>query len=344
MTTAQTFGVRLQYSRTLGRGEGIGGTGFRIPVAMARGNGDLLYVINRVYDNRPERRRVTILTVDEEYVGEFNRGYHGTPDTTAAHVPPNEMVWPSDISVSKGGNLYISDEWLNRITVFSEEGEYRFMWGEPGSGPGQFNGPSGLAVDPQENLLVVDSGNHRVQKFTKEGRFLSAWGQGGSGPGELNMPWGIAVDGNGNVFVADWRNDRIQKFSPDGDFLMAFGSTGSGEGQFKRPTSVAVDSEGYIYVADRENDRLQVFDPEGHFITLSHGEATISNWAKAKLDASPDQWKQREVAQGLEREKLFYSPIAVDVDQDGRVFVLESARYRIQVFRRIAPLFLGTHL
>jgi len=344
MTTDVSFGVRLQYSNTLGRGEGIGGTGFRIPVAMARGNGDLLYVVNRVYDNRPERRRVTILTVNEEYVGEFNRGYHGTPDTTAAYVPPDEMVWPSDIAVSKSGNVYISDEWLHRITVFSEDGEYRNMWGEPGSGPGQFDGPSGLAVDPEDNLLVVDSRNNRVQKFTKDGKFLATWGQGGSDPGELNMPWGIDCDSSGNVVVADWRNDRIQKFSAEGDFLMEFGSTGIGEGEFKRPTSVAVDSEGYFYVADRGNDRLQVFDPQGNFITLSQGEATISNWARAKLDASPEVWDQRAVAQGLEREKLFYSPIAVDVDQDGRVFVLESARYRIQVFQRIAPIFLGGRL
>jgi DNA-binding beta-propeller fold protein YncE len=311
---------------------------------MARGNGDLLYVVNRVYDNRPERRRVTILTVDEEYVGEFNRGYHGTPDTTAADVPPDEMVWPSDIAVSKSGNVYISDEWLHRITVFSEDGEYRNMWGEPGSGPGQFDGPSGLAVDPEENLLVVDSRNNRVQKFTKDGKFLATWAQGGSDPGELNMPWGIDCDSSGNVVVADWRNDRIQKFSAEGDFLMEFGSTGIGEGEFNRPTSVAVDSEGYFYVADRGNDRLQVFDPQGNFITLSQGEATISNWARAKLDASPEVWDQRAVAQGLEREKLFYSPIAVDVDQDGRVFVLESARYRIQVFQRIAPIFLGGRL
>ena len=254
------------------------------------------------------------------------------------------MVWPSDISVSKNGNVYISDEWLNRITVFSEEGEYRFMWGEPGCGPGQFDGPSGLAVDPDENLLVVDSRNNRVQKFTKDGQFLATWGKTGTGPGELNMPWGIDCDSAGNVVIADWRNDRVQKFSPQGDFLMSFGSTGSAEGEFRRPTSVAVDGEGYFYVADRENDRLQVFDPQGRFVTLSHGEATISNWARAKLDASPEQWKQREVAQGLEREKLFYSPIAVDVDQDGKVFVLESARYRIQVFRRIAPWFLGTRL
>jgi DNA-binding beta-propeller fold protein YncE len=254
------------------------------------------------------------------------------------------MVWPSAITVSPGGNVYIADEWLNRITVFSKEGEYRYMWGQPGSGPGQFNGPSGLAVDPEENLLVVDSGNHRVQKFTKDSQFLAAWGRAGTGPGEMNLPWGIDIDSRGNVFIADWRNDRIQKFSPEGDFFMAFGSTGTGEGEFKRPTGVAVDAEGYIYVADRGNNRLQVFDPEGHFITLSHGEATISKWGKAKLDASPWLWKERAVAQGLEREKLFYSPIAVELDQGGRVFVAESARHRIQVFRRIAPMFLGAHL
>jgi DNA-binding beta-propeller fold protein YncE len=311
---------------------------------MARGNDNLLYVISRSYDNRPERRRVTILTVDEDYVGEFNRGAPATPKTVAADVPPEAMVWPTAITVSRGGNVYIADEWLNRITVFSEEGAYRDMWGQSGSGEGQLNGPSGLAVDEEENLLVVDSGNNRVQKFTKDGRFLTDWGRAGTGAGELNMPWGIDIDGSGDVFIADWRNDRIQKFSPEGDFLMSFGVSGSGDGEFNRPTSVAVDSEDYIYVVDRGNNRLQVFEPDGQFVTKSYGEATISKWAKAKLDASPEMWKRRSVAQGMDREKLFYAPIGVEVDQEGRVFVLESARHRIQVFRRIAPLFLGGRL
>jgi hypothetical protein len=52
--------------------------------------------------------------------------------------------------------------------------------------------------------------------------------------------------------------------------------------------------------------------------------------------------KGRERAQGLEeREKPFQGPIAVDVDDENRVFVVECARHRLQVFRKQSALFYG---
>ena len=84
----------------------------------------------------------------------------------------------------------------------------------------------------------------------------------------------------------DWRNDRIQKFTGDGQFLMAFGSSGSDEGEFNRPSGVAVDRDGIIYVADWLNNRLQVFDVDGTFVTARSGDATVSKWGQAKLDAN----------------------------------------------------------
>jgi tripartite motif-containing protein 71 len=143
------------------------------------------------------------------------------------------------------------------------------------------------------------------------------------------------------VYVADWRNDRIQKFTADGRFLMKFGSYGRGEGEFRRPTDVAVDKEGLIYVADWDNDRLQIFDAEGGFITLLTGDATLSKWGETKLDANPEMRLQREIAQGLEREKFFRGPIGVTVDDQDRIFVVDSQRNRIQVYRKIPPYFLG---
>ena len=172
----------------------------------------------------------------------------------------------------------------------------------------------------------------------------SSWaqfGKQGDGDGEFNMPWGITIDKQGNIFIADWRNDRIQKFTADGKFLMKFGSSGSGEGEFNRPTDVAVDKDGIIYVADWLNDRLQVFDPDGDFVTLKTGDATVSKWGKDKLDANPEMWGERERAQGLEREKDFWAPTGVEVDDSNAVFVCEGPRNRIQVYRKQASTFMG---
>ena len=46
----------------------------------------------------------------------------------------------------------------------------------------------------------------------------------------------------------------------------------------------------------------------------------------------------------MEREGAFQGPIAVEVDDAGRVFVLECARHRVQVFYKQSTLFAGDTL
>ncbi len=105
---------------------------------------------------------------------------------------------------------------------------------------------------------------------------------------------------------------------------------------------MAVDHDGIIYVTDFKNDRLQVFDADGGFITKLTGEATLSKWGRERVQLDPSMVKGRERAQGLqEREKLFHGPIAVEVDDEGRVFVVECSRQRLQVFRKQSAIYSG---
>jgi len=337
----QIHPVQLQYSHTIGRAE-FSGPGFRVPVGVARGAGDRLYVLSRSYEGRPDGKRVTICTVDEEYISEFGRGVR--PEEAETDAPDGRFMWPTSIALDQAGNVYVADEWYHRISIFTEEGDWIGKWGTPGAEAGQLNRPSGLAFDRDDHLYVVDSLNNRVQKFTKDGQFLLTWGTAGNDEGEFNMPWGIAIDAEGDVYVTDWRNDRVQKFTPEGHFLMQFGASGAGDGELNRPTGIAVDAAGVIYVADWRNDRLQVFDAEGAFITKLTGEATVSKWGQEKLNASPEMWIQRQKAQGLEREKQFWGPTAIAVDDDNRIFVAESVRSRIQVYRKQVPYFIGDRL
>src|SRR5215472_10482013 len=120
--------VNIQYGYTIGRGEQFG-PGFTTPVFAARGEGDLLYVLCRASEYRPEGTRITVCTVDEEYVTAF----------------------------AKNWNVYVTDEWLNRISIFSKDGDYISKWQErPGSGDGELNRPSGLAIDADDNVYVVE--------------------------------------------------------------------------------------------------------------------------------------------------------------------------------------------
>jgi hypothetical protein len=53
--------------------------------------------------------------------------------------------------------------------------------------------------------------------------------------------------------------------------------------------------------------------------------------------------QERTIAQGIEREKDFWGPIAVEVDDKGRIFVVETARSRIQIFTKLYPMFYGVN-
>ena len=219
---------------------------------------------------------VTVATLNEEFVGEFSK----------FGEDPGDMYWPTSCALDSESNLYIADEYLNRITMYDADGEYLRHWGEAGSGPGQFNGPSGIAI-AGDTMWLVDSKNNRVQSYGVDGTFKSQFGESGSGKGQFNLPWGICLDKNGLIYVADWRNDRIQQFNQDGEWQASFGTSGDAPGQFKRPNAVSVDNDGDIYVCDRENDRVQILAPDGRFRAQLRGDHQISGMGQDQVELQP---------------------------------------------------------
>ena len=323
MTTV-FFGIhtlKYRYDRTLGRGE-FSGSGFRSAMDMALGPEGRIYVVNRGWEHRPDSTRVTMMTFDEDYLGQF--GECGTADGL--------FTWPTSIALDSGGNVYVSDELLNRISIFDKDGAFLAKWGVEGAGDGELDRPAGIRLDKDDNLYVVDSRNHRVQKFTKDGKFLAKWGENGAGDGQFNLPWGLTIDSNGDVYVADWRNDRVQKFTADGQFLAKFGTSGSRAGEFNRPAAVAVDGDGDIYVADWFNDRVQALTPEGRHITTFTGDGELSKWGQDKLASSPDMLHQLSLMRDLTPFKSIWRPRSVEIDSEGRILILDGNRARIQVY------------
>ena len=101
-TSTQISHVNLQYSHTLGRGEAYG-PGFTYPVFMARGEGDLMYVLCRASEYAPQGTRITVCTVDEEYVNAFARGV----PNQGPHVfnfEDGSLVWPTAPEPAAGGH------------------------------------------------------------------------------------------------------------------------------------------------------------------------------------------------------------------------------------------------
>lgn len=319
------------------------GRGFNNPVDVALDSTGTLYVLNRAGPEvgiRLPYKRVTICTINQAYLGEFGTG--GTGD--------GQFWWPSSLAFDSDGRLYVADEALHRLSVFTRDGQFLEKWGVNGSRDGELNRPSYLAFDQEDNLYVADSLNHRVQKFSRDGRFLSKLGGPGNAPGQFNMPWGLTTDNIGNLYVADWRNDRIQKFSPEGDFLAKWGTSGGGAGQLHRPASVAVDAAGFLYVADWGNERVQVLSQAGETLAVLRGDSVDSRWAEDYFAANPDEASERQRAdlepaikphheqsreESANVEKLLWGPTAVKLDSAGRIIIVDSCRHRLQIYQKI---------
>ena len=332
--TATTF--QLKYSTNVGFCADFGGRGFQLPTSMAIRSDGVIFVASRGKATTKGSNGIQMVTRDHEFLGQF-----GTNDTALGG-----MIWPTCIALDDEDNIYLSDENLQRITKYDREGNPVTYWGEQGSGEGQFDQPSGLLIRG-DNILVVDSRNNRIQTYSLNGDFCNQWGGLGIKDGEFNLPWGISEDSKGYVYVADWRNDRIQKFTFEGDHVATFGESGKGEGQLNRPAGVAIDPDGNMYIADWGNQRLQVLDSEGRFLEVQRGEAGLNPWSIEYLSSQDDERMARESfipvyepdtedpsEISARMEPYLWDPVSVQLDEDGRVYVLETGRHRFQIFEK----------
>ncbi len=338
-TTAVSAGP-IEYVKTVGLTTNQSGRGFINPYDTAFTADGRILVLSHCDTARAALVRIGMLNWDEDYLGEFSKGY-GRGE--------GQWMLPIAMSVDSQQRVYVTDEHLHRVTVFDLDGNLVAQWGEKGSNAGQLNAPAGIAISGEDSVYVVEQGNNRVQRFTTTGESLGVWGEAGSEPGQFNMPWGIGISNHGDVYVADWRNDRVQRFTSDGQFVMSYGSAGAGEGQLSRPSGVCVDSDGYVYVADWGNERVQLFDADGNFVQTLRGQATLSKWAQDFMSVNPDESNTREMSNlvpelpphldtpylvSSQIEPYFWGPVSVRLDGEERLYVTESNRHRVQIYQR----------
>ncbi|MFB6285046.1 MAG: NHL repeat-containing protein [Candidatus Bipolaricaulia bacterium] len=237
---------------------------------------------------------------------------------------------PWGIDIGPSGQIFISDHKNQRVQVFTNEGEFVRLFGQPGwLQPGQLRGPVGLSVGPAGNVYVADSWNNRIQVFTREGEFLRAWtgpNAGSSSEGPRMTPWGIAVGPDGHVFVSDLKAHLIYKFTSKGELVTTWGGRGTAKGRFTHPTGMEVSPDNRLYVVDSLNHRVQVFDLDGNF-QFAWGD-------QCSLYLHPDRGCEDPDGEGPlgKTDGQFDSPWGVTFGPQGRVYVADSANKRIQVF------------
>ena len=75
-----------------------------------------------------------------------------------------------------------------------------------------------------------------------------------------------------------------------------------------------------------------MFSCSGQHLGTYEGQATLSKWGTIKLDANSEMYQERDLDCEVAREKKFRSPIALAIDSEHRLMVLESLRHRLQVY------------
>jgi DNA-binding beta-propeller fold protein YncE len=185
----------------------------------------------------------------------------------------------TDMTWDAAGNTYISDGYINsRVAKVDKNGRWLKSFGEPGSGPGQFNTPHSIAADAQGNIYVADRGNGRIQVFDGDGKFLRqikidvpfdyasaapAMGakpaQDAKGTQAPGAPWAVCITPGPNqvLYASDAFPGRIYKLSLDGKVLGVLGGAGKQLKEFGWIHEIACPSENTIYVAELLNWRVQ---------------------------------------------------------------------------------------
>jgi sugar lactone lactonase YvrE len=247
----------------------------------------------------------------------------------------------SGAAVDSSGNLFIADEYNNRvrkvdvngvITTVAGNGVFGYSGDGGAATNASLNGPLGVAVDASGNLFIADTQNSLIRKVATSGIITTvactAYNVGYSGDGGeatnafLFYPSGVAVDPSGNFFIADHFNNRVRKVDTNGIIttVAGNGTAGfSGDGgaatnaTLRSPQAVAADASGNLFVSDSGNVRIRRVSTNGIITTFAgNGTSGYSGDGGVATKAS-----------------LFY-PNGVAVDASGNLFIADTDNVRIR--------------
>jgi len=185
------------------------------------------------------------------------------------------------------------------LTIGQESGNQNLMFGSIGY----------VDVDARGNIYAVDYKYHQVKVFDQNGKFLRQIDvPQGQGPQELNQISGMAVTASGQLFLNGDR--KMVVYDANGKYLRTF------QVGFHISCIRCAGGEEIIGIGPHEGKILHAFNAEGQMLA-SFGDL---------LDV-PKEFEPMKMM------PMFGAPLLFSCSKDGRIFVLNSYRYEVLVFK-----------
>lgn len=213
---------------------------------------------------------------------------------------------PSGLALDGSGNLYVADQFNNRVRLVTPTGSVTTVAGDGTQGfldvqaptpasSARFNRPTGVTLDSSGKVFVADLGNRRIRVITPPqstsgvstptfavstlaGSGISGTTNGIGTSASFQSPQGLTVDASGNLLVTEGGggNNLIRKITPAG-VVSTFAGTGvasSVDGpiasaSFNGPQGIAVSPTGVVYVTEVAGNKIRTISPSGIVSTYS---------------------------------------------------------------------------
>jgi len=177
--------------------------------------------------------------------------------------------------------------------------------------------PASVDFDASGHLFVLTRGERSFFEFDENGAFLRSFGDR-----LFTRAHGLRIDAHGHLWATDVSAHVVLELDRDGNVLLTLGTPGeagewneaAGSRRLNQPNDVAIAPNGDIFVVQGHTPgpggdaRVLKFDHEGRFLT---------------------QWGGKGNAPGK-----FQVAHGIDIDADGRLWVLDRENQRIQVFEQ----------
>jgi hypothetical protein len=237
---------------------------------------------------------------------------------------------PKDIAFNREGQIYILE--ATKIKVFDESGKYLKTLGSAGQGPGELLGAYILEIDSENNLLVFDADNRRIQIMNPDGHDQGAFPlkMEQSGPKLVTQKKEILMC---NRTLTKEPSPLWQYFNYQGRLLRESGerkgSSSALENKYRYEFFVALDKSENIYGAAAYRPLIQKYSPAGEILE----EITY----EPSFEVPEIKAVRRPQGEFVDRETVC---CGIDIDAQGRAFLLTLTRLRVLEERKIGMSFM----